>query len=139
MATGEWTKEEAQRLLEETTEFLRKTVKTRKSPILAHIGFLNDVLMFLEQAKTRVEDTALLEQSYGHLFYSRDQIREYIKANPKRESEESDTGFCGHCKAITKQTIHSSGHERDSSGDWAKCHVCGWRYSGLTGEWTDDN
>lgn len=46
-----------------------------------------------------------------------------------------DEDWCGICKADTIQTIHDSEHERDSSGDWRKCHKCGGTYSGMTGEW----
>jgi hypothetical protein len=55
-----------------------------------------------------------------------------------------DVEWCGHCEKDTKQTIHDSGHERDSSNDWRICHECLWHYSGWSGEWsppcdTDEN
>lgn len=43
--------------------------------------------------------------------------------------------YCGHCQADTAQEVHDSNHERDSSGDWRRCTVCGWEYYGLTGRW----
>lgn len=46
-----------------------------------------------------------------------------------------DECYCGHCDKYTKQTIHDSGHERDSSNDWRECHECGWRLDGYSGKW----
>jgi hypothetical protein len=43
--------------------------------------------------------------------------------------------YCDHCDADTPHRCHDAGHERDSSHDWAKCLVCGWRYSGMTGRY----
>jgi hypothetical protein len=48
----------------------------------------------------------------------------------------TDIEWCGHCEKDTKQTIHESGHERDSSNDWRRCHECQWYYSGWSGEWS---
>lgn len=49
--------------------------------------------------------------------------------------EYDDEGYCDNCEDWTPQTFHDSEHERDSSGDWQKCHRCGYTYYGLTGEW----
>lgn len=49
-----------------------------------------------------------------------------------------DTNYCGICGKDTMQEIHDSGHERDSSGDSQRCLECGAYYSGLTGEWQED-
>lgn len=46
-----------------------------------------------------------------------------------------DGYYCAICQKDTKQEIHESGHERDSSGDWQRCLECGARYSGYTGKW----
>lgn len=32
--------------------------------------------------------------------------------------------YCKQCKKETKHTCHSSGHERDSSGEYKVCQVC---------------
>lgn len=47
----------------------------------------------------------------------------------------TDVEYCGICDKNTKQTIHESGHERDSSGCWRRCTVCNSYYSGYDGNW----
>ena len=53
----------------------------------------------------------------------------------KQRTYITNNNYCGHCEKDTPQEVHESGHERDSSGDWQVCLECGWRYSGLTGDW----
>lgn len=48
-----------------------------------------------------------------------------------------DIMYCDHCDKDTEQIIHSSGHERDGSGDWQVCTECGWRLSGYSSEWNE--
>ena len=43
--------------------------------------------------------------------------------------------FCDHCDDDTPHTVYESGHERDSSHDWQRCHRCDWRCSGMTGQY----
>jgi hypothetical protein len=66
--------------------------------------------------------------------------RERDGAIEQREEESpepyEDERFCGNCLKDTPHTCYDSGHERDSSGDWRKCHTCGWRWSGLTGRYS---
>lgn len=47
-----------------------------------------------------------------------------------------DIEFCDHCDTDTVHDIHESGHERDMSNDHRTCLVCGWRWFGLTGEYS---
>jgi len=58
-----------------------------------------------------------------------------VPKNQSRDYEDDD--FCDHCQKETKHLCHSDGHERDSSGDWRKCLVCGWRYSFYTGKYEE--
>lgn len=46
-----------------------------------------------------------------------------------------DEAYCDHCEKDTEHQIHESGHERDMSNDSRVCLVCGWRWSGMTGEY----
>lgn len=54
-----------------------------------------------------------------------------------KEETYRDTMYCDNCDEDTEQIVHSDGHERDSSGDWKVCTKCGFRMSGLTGEWNE--
>lgn len=45
--------------------------------------------------------------------------------------------YCGNCDKDTKQKVHESGHERDSSRDKFECTECGFVKYGLTGEWNN--
>jgi hypothetical protein len=49
------------------------------------------------------------------------------------EREYQDEEFCEHCQADTPHTIYTTGHERDSSGDWQRCNVCRWTERGMNG------
>lgn len=44
-----------------------------------------------------------------------------------------DDKWCPWCLKETKQTIHSDGHERDSSYDYYQCHECGATAYGMSG------
>lgn len=48
--------------------------------------------------------------------------------------EEIYERYCDHCEADTQQRCIDSGHERDSSGDYQECLVCGWHRWGF-GDW----
>lgn len=52
-----------------------------------------------------------------------------------KERTYTDILWCDICNKDTEQTVHDSGHERDSSGDWQECMECGAYFSGLTGKW----
>jgi hypothetical protein len=43
--------------------------------------------------------------------------------------------FCHHCGEYHFHKCRDSGHERDSSGDWAECTIYHWVYSGYTGKY----
>lgn len=45
--------------------------------------------------------------------------------------------FCDHCDKYTDHECYTQGHERDSSWDWQKCKVCGWRYIGIAGKYEE--
>lgn len=49
--------------------------------------------------------------------------------------EYTNTEHCPNCNMDTLHNIIDSQHERDSSRDNRTCKRCGWRYSGLTGEY----
>jgi len=48
-----------------------------------------------------------------------------------------DELYCGHCEKDTKQEIHETGHDRDSSNDMFICLECGYVKFGLSGEWCE--
>lgn len=48
-----------------------------------------------------------------------------------------DEMFCDNCGKDTEQIVHDDGHERDSSGCWQVCTVCGYRRTGMSGEWSE--
>lgn len=43
--------------------------------------------------------------------------------------------FCDHCQKDTTHECKDSDHERDSSGDWQECLVCGWYKTGRSDEY----
>lgn len=44
-----------------------------------------------------------------------------------------DDRHCKHCDRTTSHNCRDSGHERDSSGDYQECNVCGYWSTGLSG------
>jgi hypothetical protein len=52
-----------------------------------------------------------------------------------RSADDIQELYCGNCDKDTKQKVHESGHERDSSNDRFECTECGFVKHGLTGEW----
>lgn len=55
--------------------------------------------------------------------------------NTPTNSESQDEMLCGHCHHETPHTVYDAGHERDSSHDWRRCNVCGWKAYGMSGKY----
>lgn len=47
-------------------------------------------------------------------------------------------GYCPFCETETSHRCHCEGHERDSSGDYRYCNVCGASKSEIFSEWVKD-
>lgn len=52
-----------------------------------------------------------------------------------RSSNNIQELYCDNCNKDTKQKVHESGQERDSSQDRFECTECGFIKYGLTGEY----
>lgn len=57
------------------------------------------------------------------------------KLKALRSADNIQELYCRNCDKDTKQKVHESGHERDSSHDRFECTECGFVKHGLTGEW----
>lgn len=47
-----------------------------------------------------------------------------------------DEWDCGNCGHYTMHKCKDSQHERDSSGDYRECTVCGWYVCGMSGKYS---
>jgi hypothetical protein len=56
--------------------------------------------------------------------------RKAAVANPTSADLYDEIRPCSHCNLDTLHQCYDSGHERDSSDDWARCTVCNWRRGG---------
>ena len=55
--------------------------------------------------------------------------------NPEIKGYYEDERYCPFCDRDTKQKCKDSDHERDSSGDYAECLICGAVYTGYSGRY----
>lgn len=105
------------------------SVRTYDARIIA-----DDLLAYIDHLEARIawlcqeQDTnAVWEEGFKAGKASREQ--------GKKSKECQGDAFCDHCEDTTTHLFHSSGHERDSSGDWHRCLVCGWTWRDVTDEY----
>jgi hypothetical protein len=86
------------------------------------------VILMFDQANTNGTIESL--GSRGVLLKQAvDDLRKVIQPT-QPPAHYDDERFCEHCDKDTPHTCEDTTHERDSSGDYQECKVCGWHSIG---------